>query len=81
MARKETGRQFADMIVDAFDEMLEQSSDAPLVMGIALHPYIVGRPQRLRPLRAALRHIVACRERIWITTAGAIAEHAMTVLD
>lgn len=81
VARKATGRQFAEMIVDAFDEMLEQAGEAPLVMGIALHAYIVGQPQRLRPLRAALRHIAAHRERVWITTAGAIAAHAAVVLD
>jgi allantoinase len=75
VARKETGRQFADMIVDAFDEMLEQARAAPLVMGIALHPYIVGRPHRLRPLRQALQHIADRRADIWLTTAGAIADH------
>ena len=66
---------FADMIVDQFDEMLEQSADAPLVMGIALHSYIVGQPFRLRHLRRALRHIAGRRETVWITTAGAIAAH------
>jgi allantoinase len=75
VARKETGRQFADMIVDAFDEMLEQARAAPLVMGVALHPYIVGRPHRLRPLRQALQHIADRRSDIWLTTAGAIADH------
>ncbi|MEL6064789.1 MULTISPECIES: polysaccharide deacetylase family protein [unclassified Methylobacterium] len=78
VARKETGRQFADAIVDAFDEMLEQSAAAPLVMGIALHPYIVGQPHRLRPLRAALAHIASHRDRIWLTTAGAIAAQVYT---
>lgn len=77
VARKETGRAFADAIVDAFDEMLEQSVHAPLVMGIALHPYIVGQPHRLRPLRQALTHVAMRRDAIWLTTAGAIAEHAI----
>ncbi|KAB1074371.1 polysaccharide deacetylase family protein [Methylobacterium planeticum] len=75
VARKETGRQFAEAIVDAFDEMLEQSRAAPLVMGIALHPYIVGQPHRLRPLRRALAHVAAHRGQVWFTTAGAIADH------
>jgi allantoinase len=75
VARKESGTQFAAMIVDAFDEMLEQARAAPLVMGIALHPYIVGRPHRLRPLRRALQHIADHRGDIWLTTAGAIADH------
>jgi allantoinase len=45
-------------------------------MGISLHPYIVGLPYRLRQLRRALQHIEQKRDRIWIATAGAIADHA-----
>src|SRR5271170_1471133 len=77
VARQASGDDFAEMIVDAFDEMLEQSRDAPLVMGIALHAYVVGHPHRLRPLRRALRHIASAHEKIWITTSGAIAEHCL----
>ena len=69
------GGEFADMIIDTFDEMFEQSARQPLVMGIALHAYIVGYPHRLRHLRRALAHIASHRESIWITTAGAIAAH------
>jgi hypothetical protein len=51
-------------------------------MGIALHPYLVGQPYRLRHLRRALEHIAAARARgdAWITTPGAIANH-MDVLE
>lgn len=68
---------FAQMIIDNFDEMLRQSVDQPLVMGIALHPYLVGQPYRLPHLRRALRHIVAARDRgdIWFTTPGEIHRH------
>jgi peptidoglycan/xylan/chitin deacetylase (PgdA/CDA1 family) len=76
VARQATGPEFADMVVATFDEMLEQSRSAPLVMGIALHPYVVGVPHRLRPLRSALAHVAAPREEVWLTTAGAVAEHA-----
>ena len=75
VARKIEGPAFAQMIVDHFDEMLEQSKKQPLVMGIALHPYIVGQPHRLRHLRRALQHIAGHRNKIWLTTAGAIAAH------
>jgi allantoinase len=75
VARKIEGPAFAQMIVDHFDEMLEQSAREPLVMGIALHPYIVGQPHRLRHLRRALTYIASHRDRIWLTTAGAIAAH------
>ena len=81
VARKVGAREFADMIVDQFDEMAEQARAQPLVMGIALHPYIVGQPFRLRPLRRALAHIGAraAASRVWLTTAGAVAAHAETL--
>ena len=74
MARQVGAAEFADMIVANFDEMLAQSKDQPLVMGIALHPYIVGQPFRLRYLRQALKHVVA-NKRVWLTTPGQIAEY------
>ena len=75
IARHDTGAGFADMIIDQFDEMVEQTWSTkrvekpgargfeegpvgpPLVLGIALHPYIVGQPFRLRHLKRALKHI------------------------
>lgn len=70
-------KDFAQMIIDQFDEMLEQSRSQALVMGIALHPYLMGQPYRLRHLRRALRHIETHRANdVWLTTPGAIAEAA-----
>lgn len=76
VGRKLDGSAFADMIIDNFDELLEESARRPLVMGLALHAYLVGQPYRLRHLRRALQHIVARRADIWIATPGAIAAHA-----
>jgi hypothetical protein len=77
VVRQMDGKDFAQMIVDQFDELLEQSARHPLVMGIALHPYIVGQPYRLRHLRQALRHVnrAAADGRAWLTTPGAICMH------
>jgi peptidoglycan/xylan/chitin deacetylase (PgdA/CDA1 family) len=79
VARQMDGRDFADLIVDNFDEMLDQCDAQPLVMGIALHPYLVGQPYRLRHLRRALEHIVSRRDRVWVTTPGRIGEHVDAV--
>lgn len=78
MARKDTAPGFADLIIDTFDEMLAQAAHQPLVMGIALHPYIVGQPARLRHLRRALTHIAAHKDDIWLTTSGAVARSFST---
>ena len=79
IGRQVSAGEFADMVVDQFDEMLEQSVGQPLVMGIALHSMIVGQPFRLRQLRRALVHIAQQRQRCWLTTAGDIAS-AFTAL-
>ena len=76
VARKREGAEFADMILDAYEVLRGECAKRPLVMGLALHPYIVGWPHRFKHLARALRQISrAADERIWFTTAGAIAEH------
>lgn len=74
--RDQTGQEFAQMVTDQFDEMLDQSLKQPLVMSVALHPFICGQPFRLRALRRALQHCVqSAGERVWFTRADAIAEY------
>jgi allantoinase len=79
VARQMDAKDFATMVIDNFDEMREQASrqQQPLVMGVALHPYIVGQPYRLRHLRRALEHLARARDagEIWFTTPGAVCEH------
>lgn len=81
VARQMDAKDFAQLIIDNFDEMLEQSQAQPLVMGIALHPYLVGQPYRLRHLRRALEHIARVRDRgdLWFTTPGAICDYVDTL--
>ncbi len=65
------------MIVDAFEVMRLECRKRPLVMGIALHAYIVGWPHRFRHLSRALKHIVErAGSDVWFTTAGDIAAYA-----
>jgi peptidoglycan/xylan/chitin deacetylase (PgdA/CDA1 family) len=79
VGRQMDAKDFAQIIVDQFDEMLAQSRRQSLVMGIALHPYLVGQPYRLRHLRRALQHIVDHArgeggDGVWLTTPGLIAD-------
>lgn len=79
VGRRASAADFATMIVDQFDEMLAQSTEQPLVFALALHPYVIGQPFRLRAFRRALAHIAAHRDRIWATTGGAIASHIIAL--
>jgi peptidoglycan/xylan/chitin deacetylase (PgdA/CDA1 family) len=77
VARQMDGKDFAQVITDQLAEMLAQTAadESPaLVMGIALHPYIVGQPYRLRHLRRALEDVARARDagRVWVATPGAI---------
>jgi allantoinase len=75
IGRRHTAREFEAMMIDQFDEMLEQSRKYPLVYSVALHPFIIGQPFRLRALRRAVRHIIEHRDALWITTPGEIARY------
>ncbi len=73
IGRHASATQFADMIVDQFDEMRATSGDEPLVMSVVLHSFISGQPFRLRALRRAVSHITAHAHALWITQPGRIA--------
>ncbi len=67
---------WVDMLIDQFDEMLEQARRQPIVFNLSLHPYLVGHAFRLRHFRRLLVHIAAHRSEIWLTRPGDIALHA-----
>jgi allantoinase len=80
VARKREGAEFADMIIDTFEVMLRESDRRSLVMGIALHAYIVGWPHRFKHLARALTHLASkADDRVWLTTSGAVAAHAASL--
>lgn len=74
IGRQASARDFAQMIIDEFDEMRIASAAQPVVMSIVLHSFISGQPFRLRALTEALDHIAAHRDEVWLTQPGAIAE-------
>ncbi|MEO0979268.1 MAG: polysaccharide deacetylase family protein [Pseudomonadota bacterium] len=82
VGRRREGNEFADMIIDAFDVMLEEAKARPLVMGIALHGYLMGHPHRIKHLERALAYMKAnSGDLVWWTTAGAINDHIRRSVD
>lgn len=75
--RAHTARDFCDMMIDQFEEMVQQCERHPLVMNISVHPFIFGQPYRLRPFRQALEHCVKheLRERVWWCQPGQVADY------
>jgi peptidoglycan/xylan/chitin deacetylase (PgdA/CDA1 family) len=78
--RHHTAAELADVWIDQFDEMLEQSRKGqPLVCPFVLHTFILGQPFRLRHLRRVMEHILRHRAEIWLTQPGRIAEHVASL--
>ncbi len=81
IGRKDGAQQYADLLREDFEERLDQVVRAgiPQVMGVALQPYIIGQPYRLRALRRALRSMLERRDAVWVTTAGGICDHVLAL--
>ena len=79
--RDHTGREFADQLVDQYEQLLEESAARPLVFSLSLHGFIVGQPFRFRPLVKAIEHCVRHKDadRVWFTRAGDIANHCFSL--
>ncbi len=73
IGRNRTGRQFADMITDAYVTLHRDAQAQSRVFCIALHPYLMGQAHRFTALKRALTQL---REQadglVWFTTPGEI---------
>ncbi len=79
--RKQDAGDFCDMIVEQFDEMIEQSVAHPLVMNVSIHTYVFGQPFRLRMIRRALRHCLEHPQakQVWWVKPCEIAAHCLAL--
>jgi peptidoglycan/xylan/chitin deacetylase (PgdA/CDA1 family) len=71
--RGEEVDSFARQIRDYFDTVYEEGAEQGRVMCIALHPYWVGQPHRIRAFRRAMEYILS-HPGVWLTTAAEIAD-------
>jgi len=71
--RGEEVGDFVRQIRDYFDTVYEEGAEQGRVMCIALHPYWVGQPHRIRVFRAALEYILS-HPGVWVTTGAEIAD-------
>jgi allantoinase len=66
-------QDFLQRIRDAFDVLYEESAGSPRVMSIALHPFLIGSPHRIRYLDRALQYI-AGHDKVWFATGSEIID-------
>jgi len=70
--RHHTGEQFAEAVIDQFEVLYEEGANSLRVLGIGIHPFLVGQPFRAKHFERALEHI-AGRDDVWLTTSDEIA--------
>jgi peptidoglycan/xylan/chitin deacetylase (PgdA/CDA1 family) len=64
---------FARTAIDAFDTLYREGASNGRVVCLAIHPYILGHPHRIRHLERVLRHIGGHAE-VWHATGEEIAD-------
>jgi peptidoglycan/xylan/chitin deacetylase (PgdA/CDA1 family) len=62
-----SAEDFAQALIDQFDQLWQDGERSPRIMAIGLHPFIVGQPLRMGSLKKALQHIQS-RPQTWLTT-------------
>src|SRR5262249_49390038 len=66
--------EFREMMCRQFDVLYAEGETSGRVMGISLHPYLIGRAHAIGALDAALDYI--CKhEGVWLATGAEIARH------
>ena len=68
------GDYFVQICKAQFDQLYQEGEHSGRVMCIALHPFLIGQPHRIKYLDEILSYIMS-HDGVWQTTADDIAEH------
>ena len=68
------GEELVAMCKAQFDRLYAEGEQSGRVMCLALHPYLIGQPHRIRYLDEILAYVMS-HEGVWQTTADDIAEY------
>tara|TARA_B100001765_G_C19437199_1_gene308349 strand:- start:2 stop:913 length:912 start_codon:yes stop_codon:yes gene_type:complete len=68
------GDYFARICKAQFDQLYKEGAKSGRVMCIALHPFLIGQPHRIKYLDEILSHIMS-HDGVWQTTADEIADY------
>jgi peptidoglycan/xylan/chitin deacetylase (PgdA/CDA1 family) len=71
-----SGPDYERVVLDQFEQLLEDSASTGRVMALPLHTFIMGQPYRAKYLKRVLKTIAATEE-VWLCTSDDIADHYM----
>ena len=66
--------QYLDTLKHQFDRLYAEGESNSTVMGVPLHPYLIGQPNRIAVLDELLAYVTS-HERVWLPTAREIAAY------
>ncbi len=66
--------RYPELVGEAFRTLHAEGGESGRLFGLSLHPWVIGQPQRIRYLGAALENICQL-DQVWQTTAGEISRH------
>jgi len=68
-----TGEEYYRQIVDYFDALYAEGERSGRIFTLSVHPWVVGRPARLKWLEKGLEYIKG-HDKVWLTTGGEVAD-------
>lgn len=68
-----TGEQYYQSVVDQFDQLAADGQKEPRVMGLPVHPFLVGQPEHIGFFRRAVQHMKQS-EHVWFATGSEIVD-------
>jgi len=66
-------QEYYQSVVDQFDVLVADSARQPRVLGLPVHPYLVGQPQRIKCFERAIKHMKQSSQ-AWFATGSEIVE-------
>ena len=71
--RKISIQRWCQMVIDAFDKLIEDGAQSGRLLVLNLHPWIIGQPYRIGALDEALKYIMR-HEGVWAATGSEIVD-------
>ncbi len=70
----QSGPDWAQALIDQFDQLLSEGAERPRVMSFGVHPFLTGQAYRAKHFAAALEHMTGHRDDVWFATTDEIAD-------
>lgn len=69
----QTAADWAQALIDQFDQLLAEGTDRPRIMSFGVHPFLTGQAYRAKHFATALEHMADHRDEVWFATSDEIA--------